>query len=36
PVAVVVSFSTDEEAIELANRSEYGLAAGAGRKSRFA
>ncbi|MCF5386774.1 aldehyde dehydrogenase family protein [Pseudomonas syringae] len=27
PVAVVVSFSTDEEAIELANRSEYGLAA---------
>ncbi|MBC3953633.1 MULTISPECIES: benzaldehyde dehydrogenase [Pseudomonas] len=27
PVAVVVPFSTDEEAIELANRSEYGLAA---------
>ncbi|SOQ09802.1 benzaldehyde dehydrogenase [Pseudomonas syringae pv. avii] len=27
PVAVVVSFSSDEQAIELANRSEYGLAA---------
>lgn len=28
PVACVVSFKTDKEAIELANRSEYGLAAG--------
>ncbi|KQQ62511.1 benzaldehyde dehydrogenase [Pseudomonas sp. Leaf127] len=27
PVAVVVSFASDEEAIELANRTEYGLAA---------
>lgn len=27
PVATVVSFSTDEEAIELANRTEYGLSA---------
>ncbi|WP_431480937.1 benzaldehyde dehydrogenase [Pseudomonas thivervalensis] len=27
PVATVVSFATDEEAIELANRTEYGLAA---------
>lgn len=27
PVAVVASFASDEEAIELANRSEYGLAA---------
>lgn len=28
PVACIVSFKTDEEAVELANRSEYGLAAG--------
>lgn len=28
PVACIVSFKTDEEAIELANRSDYGLAAG--------
>jgi benzaldehyde dehydrogenase (NAD) len=28
PVACIVSFKTDEEAIELANSSEYGLAAG--------
>lgn len=28
PVACIAAFSTDEEAIELANRSEYGLAAG--------
>ncbi|MGG7517769.1 benzaldehyde dehydrogenase [Allorhizobium undicola] len=28
PVACVVSFSTDDEAVELANRSEYGLAGG--------
>ncbi|WP_026620603.1 benzaldehyde dehydrogenase (NAD) (plasmid) [Ensifer sp. WSM1721] len=28
PVACIVAFKTDEEAIELANRSEYGLAAG--------
>ncbi|AZE89222.1 benzaldehyde dehydrogenase [Pseudomonas orientalis] len=28
PVATVVSFATDEEAIELANRTEYGLSAG--------
>ncbi|MGL3104215.1 benzaldehyde dehydrogenase [Bradyrhizobium sp. BR 1432] len=28
PVACIVSFATDDEAIELANRSEYGLAAG--------
>lgn len=27
PVATVVSFATDEEAIELVNRTEYGLAA---------
>ena len=27
PVATVVSFTTDEEAIELANRTEYGLSA---------
>ena len=28
PVATLVSFATDEEAIELANRTEYGLSAG--------
>jgi benzaldehyde dehydrogenase (NAD) len=28
PVACIVSFKTDEEAVELANRSDYGLAAG--------
>jgi len=28
PVACIVSFDTDEQAVELANRSEYGLAAG--------
>ena len=28
PVACIVSFSTDEEAVELVNRSDYGLAAG--------
>lgn len=28
PVACIVSFKSDEEAVELANRSEYGLAAG--------
>jgi len=32
PVATVVSFATDEEAIELANRTEYGLSAAIGER----
>ena len=33
PVAAVTTFSTDDEAVELANRTEYGLSAGVISKS---